>query len=70
MQQEAELRLDCKETDSSASVAGIRFYQLRITLEFGSREPEIMVGDQIWSFVVGETRNFGVLGKTMTPTAV
>lgn len=68
MQQEAELRLDCKETDSSASVAGIRFYQLRITLEFGSREPEIMVG--IWSFVVGETRNFEVLGKTMTPTAV
>lgn len=63
MQQEAELRLDCKETDSSASVAGIRFYQLRITLEFGSREPKIMVEDQIRSFVAGEPRNFEVLGR-------
>lgn len=63
MQQEAELWLDCKETDSSASVAGIRFYQLRITLEFGSREPKIMVEDQIRSFVVGEPRNFEVLGR-------
>lgn len=63
MQQEAELRLDCKETDSSASVAGIRFYQLRITLEFGSREPKIMVEDQIRSFVVGEPKNFEVLGR-------